>query len=49
MYSLSEAIAWEFDVEVHGVSVAEEKEESDQNEHSRQIQSGTQEYSGLAA
>lgn len=36
-------------VEVHGVSVAEEKEESDQNEYSRQIQSGTQEYSGLAA
>ncbi len=36
-------------VEVHGVSVAEEKEESDQNEHSRQIQSRTQEYSGLAA
>ncbi|MEG4808815.1 filamentous hemagglutinin N-terminal domain-containing protein, partial [Microcoleus sp. F8-D3] len=28
-----------FDVEVHGVSVAEEKEESDQNEYSRQIQS----------
>ena len=38
-----------FFVEVHGVSVAEEKEESDQNEYSRQIQSGTQEYSGLAA
>jgi len=36
-------------VKVHGVKRAQEKEESDQNEHSRQIQSRTQEYSGLAA
>ena len=36
-------------VKVHGVNMAEEKEESDQNEHSKQIQSRTQEYSGLAA
>jgi len=48
---------WEFSdkqieslqVKVHGVKRAQEKEESDQNEHSRQIQSRTQEYSGLAA
>ena len=39
----------EKNVKVHGVNMAEEKEESDQNEHSKQIQSRTQEYSGLAA